>query len=81
MPRYRFTCESCGQVTEVSRGMTEEKTPERCSHCGGIKLRRVFSSPAMSVKRASSGERNVCCGRDEPCNAPPCSDSGVCQRY
>ena len=81
MPLYRFACESCGQITKISRRMTEEKTSKRYTHCGDIKLIRVFLPVGLSVKETSSREGSACCGKDEPYNTPPCSDSGVSQKY
>lgn len=81
MPVYKYLCEECGKITKISRRMLEEKAPDKCIHCGGTKLRRVYSPVGISVKGASSTEISTCCGRDGPCSTPPCSDSGVCQRY
>jgi len=79
MPRYRFVCEDCGRITEVVRRMTDEKSPGRCRHCGSSKLRRVFSAVAMSVKGDAWEQAGSCCGRDEPCSSPPCSETGICR--
>jgi putative FmdB family regulatory protein len=81
MPVYKYLCEECGGITKISRRMSEEKAPDKCSQCGSTKLRRVFSLVGISVKGTSSTEASTCCGTDTPCSAPPCSDSGVCQRY
>ena len=80
MPTYKYLCEDCGGITKISHRMTEDKTPDKCIQCGSTKLHRVYSSVGMSVKGASSMEAGSCCGRDTPCSAPPCSDSGLCQR-
>jgi len=69
MPMYKYLCEDCGEITKISRGMTEEKTPDKCIQCGSAKLRRVYSSVGILVKGASSMEAGSSC------------DSGLCQRY
>jgi len=81
MPMYKYLCEDCGGITKVSRRMTEQKTPNKCTHCGSRKLSRVYSPVGMSVKATSPAEDSTCCGRDSPCSTPPCSDGGVCQKY
>ena len=81
MPMYRYLCEECGEITRISRRMIEEKVPDKCTQCGSRKLSRVFSPVGISVKGDSSTEASPCCGRDTPCSAPPCSDSGVCERH
>ena len=80
MPVYKYLCEECGGITKISRRMSEQKPPDKCIQCGSRKLSRVFSPVGISVKGTSSPETSTCCGRDSPCSAPPCSDSGVCQR-
>jgi len=81
MPMYKYRCEDCGGITKISRRMSEEKAPDKCTQCGSRKLSRVFSPVGISVKGASSPEASTCCGRDSSCSVPPCSDSDVCQRY
>lgn len=69
MPMYKYLCEDCGEITKISRRMTEDKIPDKCIQCGSTKLRRVYSAVGISVKGASSMEAGSSC------------DSGLCQRY
>ncbi len=66
MPLYEYRCLKCDKRFELLiRG---DQEPE-CPHCGGKKLDRLISAPAV---HASSG------GSSLPVNESPCS-TGVCQ--
>jgi len=80
MPTYKYRCEECGQIIKISCKMNEEKTPDKCNKCGSTKLSRIFSPVGIFVKGGSLTEGSTCCGRDTPCDIPPCAD-GTCQRF
>lgn len=49
MPIYEYVCEKCGEKTEVIQRMGA--SPLRvCPHCGGKKLKKAFSAPAIQFK-------------------------------
>ena len=49
MPLYEYVCQKCGRKTEVLQGLKEG--PLRiCPHCGGKKLKKAFSAPAIQFK-------------------------------
>jgi putative FmdB family regulatory protein len=49
MPLYEYICQKCGRKTEVLQGM--KQGPLRtCPHCGGKKLKKAFSAPAIQFK-------------------------------
>jgi putative FmdB family regulatory protein len=49
MPLYEYVCQKCGRKTEVLQGMKDG--PLRiCPHCGGRKLKKAFSAPAIQFK-------------------------------
>ena len=49
MPLYEYVCQKCGRKTEVLQGWKEG--PLRiCPHCGGKKLKKAFSAPAIQFK-------------------------------
>lgn len=49
MPIYEYVCEKCGEKTEVIQRMGA--APLRvCPHCGGKKLKKAFSAPAIQFK-------------------------------
>ncbi|MCD4780705.1 MAG: zinc ribbon domain-containing protein [Candidatus Omnitrophica bacterium] len=88
MPTYEYLCESCGYQFEKMQKMTDERM-KVCPECGqalsrligaggGIIIKGNNSSMSNYKNNSSSGQ--TCCGRDERCDTPPCSDDGVCQR-
>ena len=78
MPIYDFRCLECGKISEIFIRVSDQVV--RCSNCGGIKLERLISS-AYTVKRGNQTPGTTCCGRDERCEAPPCSTGDTCQRH
>ena len=49
MPIYEYVCDKCGEKTEVIQRMGA--APLRvCPHCGGKKLKKAFSAPAIQFK-------------------------------
>jgi putative FmdB family regulatory protein len=49
MPIYEYVCDACGKTTEVIQRM--KAAPLRiCPHCGGKKLKKAFSAPAIQFK-------------------------------
>ena len=53
MPAYTYECETCEDVFDVRRSMTDE-SPVVCTACASSRVRQVYYAPAM-VGRASSG--------------------------
>lgn len=53
MPAYTYECESCEDVFDVRRSMTDD-SPVVCTVCAGSLVRQVYYAPAM-VGRSSSG--------------------------
>jgi putative FmdB family regulatory protein len=49
VPIYEYVCESCGKKTEVIQRM-KAAPPRFCPHCGGKKLKKAFSAPAIQFK-------------------------------
>ncbi len=80
MPIYEYRCENCGKVVEVLQKSFTEKEPPVCVNCGSTKMRKLISFPGSIVMGGSSPKGTTCCGREERCSTPPCSDDGVCRR-
>jgi putative FmdB family regulatory protein len=80
MPIYEYKCWDCGQVTEVLARSTHPDPELACRHCRSRNLDKMISSPAAIVMGSSSPKGKTCCGKDERCDAPPCSSSGTCRR-
>ena len=86
MPTYEYECEKCGKHFEKFQNMSDEPL-KHCPECGGT-VRRLIGAGAGIIfkgsgfyetdyKRGSTraprcGRDKTCCGRDVPCDAPPC---------
>jgi len=77
MPVYEYSCEACGESCEI---LVRGTTTIACPHCGSSSLKKQLSAPFISSGRTVRRAGQTCCGRDERCNAPPCSEGGVCRR-
>lgn len=82
MPIYEYKCANCGTVSEFLEGITSEKTRLCCPTCGSGKLTKLLSRSFIAKSGSGSSPRagKTCCGRDERCDAPPCSESGICRK-
>ncbi|KPJ51995.1 MAG: FmdB family transcriptional regulator [Planctomycetes bacterium DG_58] len=79
MPTYEYLCEKCGNRFERFQSMSAEPV-RRCPQCSGP-VRRLISGGAAAIVRNPSagsttrcGSARTCCGRDVPCEVPPCND-------
>jgi len=78
MPVYEFRCQSCGTSFEaLVRG---SGAVVACPSCGGALLEKKLSVPAPVRSGGRREAGHTCCGRDERCARPPCSDGGRCHR-
>jgi putative FmdB family regulatory protein len=80
MPIYEYKCQDCGQVTEVLVRSTQPDLEVICHYCQGQNLKKMISSPAAVRMGQPSARGKTCCGKDERCDAPPCSSDGTCRR-
>jgi len=78
MPLHEFRCEACGHGFELLVRSEEELRSAQCTACGGAKLARQFSTFAVQGGSDQSSPA-TCCGRPEPCEAPPCAEAGTCR--
>ncbi len=51
-----------------------------CPECGGEKMEKLISSSYMIKTNSSRSVGSTCCGKEERCDSPPCSEDNVCQR-
>ncbi|MDH5186021.1 MAG: hypothetical protein OEZ20_02825 [candidate division WOR-3 bacterium] len=81
MPIYEYQCKNCGKISEFLIGVVQDKIEIKCKHCKSKELDRVFSKSFISKSGNIIGSQGgkTCCGRDERCDTPPCSD-GTCKR-
>jgi len=76
MPIYEYRCSSCGQRVEVLVRNSGDASA-LCPECGAELSERLPTAPAL----VGTGDRNsgvTCCGREERCERPPCSEGGHC---
>jgi putative FmdB family regulatory protein len=88
MPIYEYRCESCGYQFEQFQSMRDEPL-KKCPECGkkvtriiGTGMGVIFKGTgihAANFEHETSGGR-TCCGRNERCDRPPCTDDGTCKR-
>jgi putative FmdB family regulatory protein len=77
MPIYEYRCRNCGERVEVLvRSGSEEP---QCPDCGSTLLEKLLSAPYVMTGRSRAPGR-TCCGREERCEAPPCSAEETCWR-
>lgn len=77
MPIYEYRCKECGAQVEVWL-RSAEATPV-CPECGSHQLKRLISAANVMSGRTARPPGHTCCGREERCASPPCSD-GSCGR-
>jgi putative FmdB family regulatory protein len=78
MPIYEYHCQRCGKRVEVL--LPSRTATPACPHCGAVLRDRLFSAPSLLKGPASRPGGETCCGREERCDAPPCSSGGSCRR-
>jgi len=86
VPTYEYECKTSGRRFEKFQRMSE-KPLKKCPECGGPARRLIGAGAAVIFKgsgfyatdygRGSSpaprcGRPQTCCGRDTPCDRPPC---------
>lgn len=82
MPIYEYRCHDCGKTSELLVGMTQDDREVRCKYCGSNKMDKMLSRSNIAKQHGSGSYSGgqTCCGKDRPCDSPPCSDDGVCKR-
>ncbi|MFW6164528.1 MAG: FmdB family zinc ribbon protein [Planctomycetota bacterium] len=86
MPTYEYECEATGRRFECFQKMSE-KPLRTCPECGGPARRLIGAGGAVIFKGSGfyatdygrgsrpttrCGGSQTCCGRDTPCDQPPC---------
>jgi putative FmdB family regulatory protein len=83
MPTYEYECDRCGERFEEFQSIKDHPV-EICPKCGGS-VRRLIGPGAAVILKGSGfhatdypgattrcGRGTPCCGRDGPCDHPPC---------
>ncbi len=82
MPTYEYRCQKCGHQFEKLQQMSD-RPARQCPMCKGKVDRLISSGVGVVIKGGDSngaghalscGKEQTCCGRDIPCEQPPCSD-------
>jgi len=77
VPIYDFKCEDCGQVSEILVRNSDDTT--QCPGCGGVNVQRLIAAASV-IRMDGPTPGHTCCGREERCEAPPCSTGDTCYR-
>ena len=79
MPIYEYRCKACGSTSEylVSVGNDGDIA---CKKCGNTEMERILSVASFTGGISERVPGRTCCGREERCETPPCSDAGGCRR-
>ncbi|MBE9507408.1 MAG: zinc ribbon domain-containing protein [Chloroflexi bacterium] len=77
MPIYEYRCRTCDATFEV---LVRTGTVVTCPHCGGSSLDKLLSAPFVSSGQTARQAGRTCCGQEERCAKPPCSEEGGCWR-
>jgi len=80
MPIYQYRCQECGKVSEFLILSSTENKVLICQGCGGQNLEKLISAPIL-VRSGAATPGTTCCGREERCEAPPCSTGERCHRH
>jgi len=81
MPTYQYECLTSGKRFERLQSMADEPL-KKCPKCGGPARRLIGGGTAVIIKGLGShaaaatrcGRGSPCCGREVPCDAPPCDE-------
>ena len=79
MPIYEYRCEACGAVSEYLVGVGDDEKIQ-CKMCGASEMKRILSASSFTVQSPGRTPGRTCCGREERCETPPCSERGACTR-
>ena len=78
MPIYEYRCHHCQERVEVL--VQPGASPPDCPQCGNPLLERLFSAPHVMQRGSGRRRDQTCCGQEERCSTPPCSEGRSCRR-
>jgi len=79
MPIYEYRCRICGATSDFLFTAGHDEIVS-CKTCGSPEIERLISAPSFLARPEEHGPGHTCCGREERCEAPPCSGGGGCRR-
>ena len=77
MPMYPYLCINCGHRFEEEQKMSAAPLTT-CPQCGGSLKREIMGGIGFIFNDSKGntgircGSSRTCCGRDIPCDEPPC---------
>jgi putative FmdB family regulatory protein len=77
MPIYEYRCRECDTTFEA---LVRKDTAAACPDCGSLSVDKLISAPFVSSGQTAREAGHTCCGREERCAMPPCSQEGTCRR-
>ena len=77
MPIYEYRCPNCDTTFEV---LVRSGEGVACPQCGSSAVDKLVSAPFVSGRQSTQQAGHTCCGREERCTAPPCSEGSSCWR-
>lgn len=77
MPIYEYRCRNCDATFEV---LVRAGTTVTCPHCESSALDKLLSAPFVLRGQTTRQVGHTCCGREERCATPPCSEESGCWR-
>ncbi|OPX21043.1 MAG: hypothetical protein BZ151_00985 [Desulfobacca sp. 4484_104] len=80
MPIYDFICPHCGAKRDMLLLPGDLGEDILCPACGLGTLVRVVSAPASIPRTKGRAAGKTCCGRQEPCDQPPCHSHDSCKK-
>ena len=80
MPIYEYRCKDCGATSEFLLGVGKDEKIF-CHTCESLNIERIMSAASLVRMANARPAGNTCCGREERCEAPPCSSGGTCSRH
>jgi putative FmdB family regulatory protein len=78
VPIYEYRCKDCGEQVEILIRSRMNAAPA-CPNCGSTLLERLLSAPYVMTGEGRPAGR-TCCGQEERCETPPCSEGQTCRR-
>ena len=79
MPIYEYRCKACGTTSEYLVGMGKDERVS-CKACGSTEMEKILSVASFMTGEPQRTPGRTCCGRQERCETPPCTDGGTCRR-
>ena len=77
MPIYEYRCRDCDATFEM---LVRAGVAVTCPHCSSPLLDKLISAPFVSSGQTARQAGRTCCGREERCAAPACSEESTCWR-